>query len=81
MQSAKNETSPMTPQALKSARHALGMSINQFSHLTRVDPRSVRRWEDGSRAVPGSVETILAILDELKEYPTIRAWLLDRITS
>jgi hypothetical protein len=57
------------------------MSLNQFGRLTRVDPRSVRRWEDGSRTVPGSVEAILDILDELEQFPAIRERVLDKITS
>lgn len=69
----------MTPAALKSARHALGMSLDQFGRLTRVDPRSVRRWEDGSRAVPGSVEVILEMLDHMKECPVFRDWMIERI--
>lgn len=71
----------MTPQQLKSARHALGMSLTEFGQLTRVDPRSVRRWEDGSRAVPGSVEAILEILNALERYPAIREQVLDRIMA
>jgi DNA-binding transcriptional regulator YiaG len=57
------------------------MSLEQFGRLTRVDKRSVRRWEDGDRAVPGSVEVILEVLSELERYPAIRERVLDRIMS
>lgn len=39
----------MTPTAFKQARHTLGLSVSQLAHILDTEPRSVRRWEDGSR--------------------------------
>lgn len=52
----------MTPAELKSARHALGLSVEGFAQLMRVEGRSVRRWEDGTRDIPGPAEAHLELL-------------------
>ena len=39
----------MTPAQFKEARHTLGLSVNQLAAILNTEPRSVRRWEDGTR--------------------------------
>lgn len=58
----------MTPMStLRQKREALGLSQPQFGRLLGLSgpnaDRTVRRWEDGETAVPGTVEAILAVLD------------------
>lgn len=46
----------MTPHELRHARHRLGLSVDQFARVVGVAAgRSVRRWEDGTRDIPGPV--------------------------
>jgi DNA-binding transcriptional regulator YiaG len=54
----------MTPKQLKSARHMLGLSVEGFAHLLGVGSgRTVRRWEDGAKDIPGPVKVlVLAML-------------------
>ena len=47
---------PTTPADLvRSTRTALGLSAEGFARAVHATGRSVRRWEDGSRDVPGPV--------------------------
>ena len=46
----------MTPNELKTARKALGLSQREMGLELEVDPRTVRRWEAGPQAVPGPVK-------------------------
>lgn len=39
----------MTHEEFKEARHTLGLSVNQLAAILNTEPRSVRRWEDGTR--------------------------------
>lgn len=57
----------MTPQELKDARHALGLSAEGFARLVRVQSgRTVRRWERGDAPIPGAVELIAALAAPLQ---------------
>ncbi|MBB3608689.1 helix-turn-helix transcriptional regulator [Rhizobium sp. BK602] len=50
----------MTPEELKSARHALGLSANglaKFVHLS--DGAHVRKIENGSRPISGPLEVLM----------------------
>ena len=60
----------MTPAELKSARHALGLSIPRLAEMlsdsehakdgpSPVDPRNVRRWENGTRDIPHPVVVLV----------------------
>lgn len=52
----------MTGEELRGARLALGLTLDEFARLVRVSSgRTVRKWEDGEREVPGPV----AVLTEL----------------
>ena len=53
----------MTPAALKSARHTLGLSARGFAAAVGIaSGRTVRRWERGDRPVPGPVALLVARL-------------------
>ena len=64
-----------TPEALKSARAALGLSADALARIVRVeDGRTVRRWEAAEREIPGPVivilETAMGYLDDIKLIDT-----------
>ncbi|TPG45983.1 helix-turn-helix domain-containing protein [Roseomonas nepalensis] len=53
----------MTPQELKAARNAVGLSAEGFARLVRVESgRTVRRWESGEREIPGPVVVLVEAL-------------------
>ncbi len=55
----------MTPEQLREARQALGMSAAKLAEALRLGrggDRTVRRWEAGDRAIPGPVEVAVAYL-------------------
>ena len=54
----------MTPAQLKSARRKLGLSVTELAQALGhtkapgkppIDPRTVRRWEDGTQDIPLAV--------------------------
>jgi DNA-binding transcriptional regulator YiaG len=50
----------MTPEELKSARHALGLSAEGFARWVNVsNGRTVRYWESGDRDIPGPVQVLV----------------------
>lgn len=50
----------MTPEELKSARHALGLSAEGFAAWVGVQGgRTVRKWEAGDRDIPGPVTVLV----------------------
>lgn len=53
----------MTPSELKAIRHSFGMSVDEFAALVRVEGRTVRRWEDGTREIPGTIDVLVYILE------------------
>ena len=55
----------MTPDQFRAALADLGLSQAGFARLALVDARTVRRWCDGTRAVPGPVVALLALLSIL----------------
>jgi len=53
----------MTPDELKDARKALGLSAEKFAKMVRIESgRTVRRWESGDRDIPGPVVVIVEAL-------------------
>ena len=54
----------MTPQEFKEARIKLGLSQGNLGQLMKTTDRSVRRWENGDREIPGPVIVLMqAYLD------------------
>jgi len=56
----------MTPDQFRAALADLGLSQAGFARLALVDARTVRRWCDGTRAVPGPVVALLGMMSERK---------------
>ena len=53
---------PMTPDQFRAALADLGLSQAGFARMALVDARTVRRWCDGARAVPGPVVALLGMM-------------------
>ena len=55
----------MTPTELRAFRESLGLDVKSFAQALGVEPRTVRRWEDGSRSpdkfVLFKMETIFGV--------------------
>jgi DNA-binding transcriptional regulator YiaG len=56
----------MTPDQFRAALADLRLSQAGFARLALVDARTVRRWCDGTRAVPGPVVALLGMMSERK---------------
>ena len=55
----------MTPSQFKAIRERAGLTQSALATLLRIsDSRSIRRWEDGSRAVSGPVSLLMEMLDD-----------------
>ena len=52
----------MTPADAKLCRRQLGLSVDGLARVQKTTGRSVRRWEDGSREVPGPADVLLTLL-------------------
>jgi DNA-binding transcriptional regulator YiaG len=53
----------MTPAELKSARKTLGLSQAEFAAVVGVaSDRTVRRWEDAERDIPGPVVVLTGLI-------------------
>jgi DNA-binding transcriptional regulator YiaG len=52
----------MTPDQLRAALAELKETQAGFARLAMVDARTVRRWCDGTRAVPGPVVALLRVM-------------------
>lgn len=42
----------MTPEQFRKARQSLGLSISQMAEILGINPRTVRRWEEGDALPP-----------------------------
>ena len=54
----------MTPDQFRAALADLQLSQVGFARLALVDARTIRRWCDGTRAVPGPVVALLSLMAE-----------------
>lgn len=62
----------MTPEHLRAARAALGLSAEGFARLVRVESgRTVRRWEAGERDIPGPV---VALTEAIMRSRSVRRY-------
>ena len=53
----------MSPEDLKSARKTLGLSQAEFARVVGVaSDRTVRKWEDAERDIPGPVDVLVRLL-------------------
>ena len=63
----------MTPDALREFRKSLRLSQSEFARILGVSSdRTVRRWEEGERDIPGPVAVIV---DIAKNFPAVAKWL------
>ena len=68
----------MTGEELKAARLALGLSQDEFAQLVRVSSgRTVRKWEDGERQIPGPVTVLVALFLECADAWRYRCHMAD----
>jgi DNA-binding transcriptional regulator YiaG len=54
----------MTPDQFRAALAELQLTQAGFARLAMVGARTVRRWCDGTRAVPGPVVALLQVMDK-----------------
>jgi DNA-binding transcriptional regulator YiaG len=54
----------MTADQFRAALAGLGMTQSGFARVALVDARTVRRWCEGTREVPGPVVALLRLLGE-----------------
>lgn len=57
----------MTPDQFRTALADMGLSQSGFARLALVDARTVRRWCDGTRAVPGPVVALLSMMAQYRQ--------------
>ena len=56
----------MTPTELKTARHSLGLGVEKFARVLRVESeRTIRRWERGQSPIPGCVTLVLDMINNV----------------
>ena len=63
----------MTAGNFKEAQLSLGLTNEQVSKLLRVSVRTVEKWRQGSREVPGPAIVVLRLC---LRYKSAVAWLL-----
>ncbi|MDE3114178.1 MAG: helix-turn-helix domain-containing protein [Pseudomonadota bacterium] len=64
----------MTPADLKAARKELGLSQAEFARVVGVaSDRTVRKWEDAERDIPGPVIVLVGLMLEM---PAVRRALI-----
>lgn len=56
----------MTSSEFKEAQRELGLTNKKMATLLRVSLRTVEKWRQGSRSIPGPAEVALALL---RKYP------------
>jgi len=54
----------MTPNEFKQIRKDAGLSINQIAGIVGVDPRTIRRYEDGTRAIGKPIQILMRLVNE-----------------
>ena len=65
--------SGMNHQQFKEAQQQLGLTNEQTSKLLRVSVRTIEKWRQGSREVPGPAVVVLRLC---LHYKSAAAWLL-----
>jgi DNA-binding transcriptional regulator YiaG len=60
----------MTPEEFKAARLAAGLPTQQAAaDALECDLRTVRRWENGERGIPGPVRVALRLMGSPQKTP------------
>lgn len=67
----------MTSEEFKEAQLRLGLTNEQAAAALRVSLRTVEKWRQGTRSIPGPTE---AVLDLLERYRGATQYLLNRAT-
>ena len=67
----------MTPEEFKEAQNRLGLTNEQAAAALRVSVRTVEKWRQGSRSIPGPTEVVIELLERYKDAAK---YLLDRAT-
>lgn len=67
----------MTSSEFKDAQLRLGITNEQAAAALRVSIRTVEKWRQGSRAIPGPTEVVIELLER---YKGAVKYLLDRAT-
>jgi transcriptional regulator with XRE-family HTH domain len=64
----------MTPEEIKAAREALGLTQIEFAKAFQVSPRALRGWEHGERnGRPHAIPPVVALLVKFAvKHATIR---------
>lgn len=52
----------MTKEECRTARRELDLSIDGLARILKTTGRSVRRWEDGTREVPGPADVLITLM-------------------
>lgn len=69
----------LTPEGLRIARKAFGVTQAELGEALGLEPQyaggTVRRWELGSRAIPGTVKLLVWLAVEL---PAVKALLIKK---
>ena len=64
----------MTPCELSEARRDLGFPTqNDFAAYLGVSRAAVARWETGTTAIPGPIERIIELLEELHDHDSMES--------
>lgn len=56
------ESQGMTFDQFRAARESLGLTQSKLAGIIQSAPRSIRHWEEGTRAIPGPVEVLMMVL-------------------
>lgn len=67
----------MTPIEFKEAQLRLGLTNEQAAVALRVSVRTVEKWRQGARSIPGPTEVVIELLER---YKGATKYLLDRAT-
>lgn len=58
----------MTPKEIKDIRNWLGLSQSDFAMMLGIaSDRTIRRWEDGDKNIPGPVEVLCDLIETFPE--------------
>lgn len=65
----------MKAETFKGVQRELGLTNKKMATLLRVSLRTVEKWRQGSRSIPGPAEVALALL---RKYPAEVKYLVEK---